>query len=155
MIDKAIISQIVTPKLDADGAYIVELTISTDNRIELVVDHFNGISLEYCIELNRMIEAALNRDVEDFELEVASAGIGQPFKVQKQYLKNIGREVELLTTTGIKAKGTLISADENGFTIEYEEKEAVEGKKRKVLVKKQTTFTYTEVKQVKDIVFFK
>lgn len=155
MITKEIVSRIVEPKLEADGAFVVGLTVSADNRIELVVDHFDGVSLDYCIELNRLIESQLDREQEDYELEVSSAGIGQPFVVRKQYLKNIGREVELISPAGRKVRGVLTHVDEETFEVECEEKEAVEGKKRKVLVRKPYTFRYDEVKQVKDIVFFK
>ncbi len=155
MITKDSIYQIIAGKLEADGAYIVELKVSADNKINVTVDHYDGIPISYCIEISRLIESNLDREVEDFELEVASAGIGQPFKVYKQYIKNINRDIEVVLPDGKKLKGILTSADENGFTIACEEKVKIEGKKKKELQIKQYMFNFDSVKQVKDIVSFK
>lgn len=155
MITKDSIYQIIAGKLEADGAYIVELKVSADNKINVTVDHYDGIPISYCIEISRLIESNLDREVEDFELEVASAGIGQPFKVYKQYIKNINRDIEVVLPDGKKMKGILTSADENGFTMTCEEKVKIEGKKKKELQIKQYMFNFDSVKQVKDIVSFK
>ena len=93
--------------------------------------------------------------MEDFELEVGSAGIGQPFKVVQQYINNIGYDVELLTADGIKMEGCLKDADENGFSVLVQEKQKVEGKKRPQLVDVEKKFGYSDVKWVKSIIDFK
>jgi ribosome maturation factor RimP len=155
MITKEQITGIIASKLDEDGVYLVDLQIGADNRISVTIDHFDGISISYCVEISKLIEANLDREVEDFELEVASAGIGQPFKVLKQYIKNLNREVEVLLANGKKMKGTLVRADESGFAITCPEKVAVEGKKKKELQIKEYIFNFDSVKQVKDIVSFK
>ncbi|MBN2742391.1 MAG: ribosome assembly cofactor RimP [Marinilabiliaceae bacterium] len=155
MITKDSIYQIIAGKLESDDAYIVELKVSADNKINVTVDHYDGIPISYCIEISRLIESNLDREVEDFELEVASAGIGQPFKVYKQYIKNINRDIEVILLDGKKLKGILTSADQNGFTVACEEKVKIEGKKKKELQIKQYMFNFDSVKQVKDIVSFK
>ncbi len=155
MITKESIYQIIGGKLESDNAYIVDLQVSADNRISVVVDHYDGIPISYCVEISRLIESNFDREVEDFELEVASAGIGQPFKVYKQYIKNINREIEIVLADGKKLKGILISADEHGFCATCEEKVKIEGKKKKELQIKQYMFNFDSVKQVKDIVSFK
>ncbi|MBR8534304.1 ribosome assembly cofactor RimP [Carboxylicivirga sediminis] len=154
MITEATIEGIITDKLAADEMFLVELAVKPGNKIIVMIDNDNGVPISYCIELSKFIEAGLNRDEEDFELEVASAGIGQPFKVKRQYMKNIGREVEVLTSAGIKFTGKLIAVEEEGFTVEVEEKVKIEGKKRKELQVKTVNCNFDEVKQVKDIISF-
>jgi ribosome maturation factor RimP len=97
----------------------------------------------------------LDREVEDFELEVGSAGIGQPFKVLQQYINSIGYDVELLTADGKKMEGNLISADEKGFVVVVPQKQKVEGKKRPQIVDVEMSFGYDDVKWVKAVIDFK
>jgi ribosome maturation factor RimP len=154
MIKESLIQGIIDEKLQEDDMFIVELAVKPGNKILVIVDHDNGVPISYCIELSKFIEAGLNRDEEDFELEVASAGIGQPFKVKRQYQKNIGREVEVLTSEGQKFKGKLIDVADDTFSVEIEEKVKVEGKKRKELQVRTVNCKFDEVKQVKDIISF-
>ena len=102
--------------------------------------------------MSRFIESHLNRDEEDFELEVGSAGIGQPLKVLQQYQNNIGNDVEVMTPDGKKLQGTLTDANETVFTLRYAEKQKVEGKKRPVVVEVTKDFKYDEVKWVKAVI---
>ncbi len=154
MIAKSLIQGIINDKLQEDGMFLVELTVKPGNKILVIVDHDNGVPISYCIELSKFIEAGLNRDEEDFELEVASAGIGQPFKVKRQYQKNIGREVEVLTADGKKFSGKLTEVTDDMFSVEIEEKVKIEGKKRKELQVRTVNCKFDEVKQVKDIISF-
>ncbi|WP_289053087.1 ribosome assembly cofactor RimP [Carboxylicivirga marina] len=154
MISESIIKDLIDKKLQEDEMFLVELTVVSGNKILVVIDNDNGVPISYCIELSKVIEAGLNRDEEDFELEVASAGIGQPFKVKQQYQKNLGREVEVLTSEGKKFKGKLTEVGEDSFSVEVEEKVKVEGKKRKELQVKTVSCNFDEVKQVKDIISF-
>ncbi|WP_430810817.1 MULTISPECIES: ribosome assembly cofactor RimP [unclassified Carboxylicivirga] len=154
MIKETQIQSIIDDKLAADGMFLVELNVRPGNVIQVIVDHDNGVPINYCIELSKHIEAGLNRDEEDFELEVASAGIGQPFKIKRQYLKNIGKEIEVLRADGIKHTGKLIDVSDEGFSYEIEEKVKVEGKKRKELQVRTVNCKFDEVKQVKDIISF-
>ncbi|MCU4162739.1 ribosome assembly cofactor RimP [Carboxylicivirga caseinilyticus] len=154
MIDPTLIENIVTAKFNEDDIFIVELAVRPGNKIVLVIDSDNGIPISYCIEVSKLIDSQLDREVEDFELEVSSAGIGQPFKVTRQYHKNIGNDVEVLTADGAKVKGKLTTVAENGFSVEVEEKVKLEGKKRKELQVRLIDFKFDEVKQVKDIISF-
>jgi ribosome maturation factor RimP len=110
--------------------------------------------IEDCCDLSRFIEAHLNRDEEDFELEVGSAGIGQPLKVLQQYKNNIGNEVEVMMADGKKVQGIMTDANVSGFTLCFQEKQKVEGKKRPVLVEVTKEFKYDEVKWVKAVIQF-
>jgi ribosome maturation factor RimP len=107
------------------------------------------------MEVNRHIESELDREIEDYELEVSSAGLNEPFKVLKQYLKNVGNEVEVLTKTGKKITGVLVEVHDNIFVLEIEKTEKPEGSKRKVTVIENLTFAYEEIKTTKYIIRFK
>jgi ribosome maturation factor RimP len=135
--------------------YLVDLNISTDNRISIEIDSFEGVSIDFCAELNRHIESMLDRETEDYELEVSSAGLTEPFKVLKQYEKNVGNEVEVLTKEGKKLSGILQSANESNFVLQIEKTEKPEGAKRKITVQQELTFLYSDIKYTKYIIRFK
>ena len=135
--------------------FLVDLTVSPDDKIVVEIDHADGVWIDDCVSLSQYIESRLNRDEEDYELEVGSAGIGQPFKVLKQYLIHIGSEVEVMDKSGKKWIGTLSAASEDDFTIEVEMKVKPEGAKRPKLVKQELTFTYNDIKYTKYLISFK
>jgi len=105
-----------------------------------------------CVEISRHIEHSLDRETEDFSLEVSSPGLSGPFKVVRQYLKNIGREVEVVTITGDKQKGVLKSVNAAGFELEAVVKEKVDGKK--VEITKSLAFDFEQIKTVKIVISF-
>lgn len=155
MIEKDFIQQIVEQSIDNDSIFLVDVQIRPSNIIVIEIDSEEGVSIEDCIALSRKIESNLNRDEEDFELEVGSSGITTPFKVLRQYTKNIGKDVEVLTKKGIKLKGVLKSCDDNQFVVTITKKEKPEGSKRKIDVEEDLTFRYDEVKYTKYIISFK
>lgn len=155
MISKDTINQIVENFLIDSEYYLVDLTITPDNRISIEIDSFNGVSIDYCGELSRHINSHFDRDLEDYEMEVSSAGLSEPFKVLKQYEKNIGSEVETLTKTGLKYSGILTEVNENNFVLEIEKLVKLEGSKRKEKVIENLTFSYEEIKTTKYIIRFK
>ncbi len=155
MIDSKKIKALVDEWLEAKDYFFVDATVDKDNNIVVEIDHKDGVWIDDCCELSRFIESHLDRDKEDFELEVGSAGIGQPFKVLQQYVNSIGKEVETMTADGKKLAGVLTAADESGFTLSYKEKQKVEGKKRPVQVDVERTFGYGDVKWVKAVIDFK
>ena len=155
MIDVKRVTEIAERHLEGSDMYVVECKISPMGEIELLIDSDTAVKLEDCAALNRAIEAEFDREVEDFSLMVASAGIGSELKLLRQYNKIIGSSVEVLLKDGIKLLAKLDSADEAGITISYEEKQAVEGKKRKVLVNVERTFNFDEIKYTKEYLDFK
>ena len=155
MIDRQKVIELTNEWLADKEYFLVDVTISRDDKITIEIDHAEGVWIEDCAELSRYIENGLCRDEEDYELEVGSAGLGQPFKVVQQYVIHIGKEVEVLSKAGKKLKGTLTSADENGFTVTVSKKEKVEGSKRPQLVEEEIPFAYDEVKYTKYIINFK
>lgn len=152
MIDKDKVQSIVAPKVEADGNFIVEVSVDADNNIRIVVDSEAGIPISYCEELDALVETALDRDVEDYSLEVSSAGIGCEFKVLGQFRKNIGNQVEVTMPNGAWVRGTLVDVSDEGFDIETEEKRKVEGEKKKQIVKTVTHYAHSSVRSVKDII---
>lgn len=158
MIDSKKIKALVEEWLDAreeKNYFFVDATVDKDNKIVVEIDQKDGVWIDDCCDLSRFIESRLNRDEEDFELEVGSAGIGQPFKVQRQYVNNIGNDVEVMTAEGKKLTGVLTGADENGFTLKYKEKQKIEGKKRPVIVEVEKTFGYDDIRWAKSVIDFK
>ena len=155
MVDKDLVTRIVSEWLGDKEYFLVDLTVSPDDKIVVEIDHADGVWIDDCVSLSQYIESRLNRDEEDYELEVGSAGIGQPFKVLKQYLIHIGSEVEVMDKSGKKWIGTLSAASEDDFTIEVEMKVKPEGAKRPKLVKQELTFTYNDIKYTKYLISFK
>ena len=149
MIDNDLIRQTIEEKLASTDCFLVSLSISGDNQIMVEIDSETSVDLDFCVELTRYIEQHFDRDVEDYSLEIGSYSITKPFVDRRQYRKNIGRKVEVLTEESKKIRGTLVAVDNDGFTLEIEEKELLEGQKRKKLVKKEITLLYNSVKQTK------
>ena len=154
MIDSKKIKALVEEWLEGKEYFFVDATVDKENRIVVEIDHKDGVWIEDCCDLSRFIESHLNRDEEDFELEVGSAGIGQPLKVLQQYQNNIGNEVEVMSIDGKKLQGILADANETAVTIRYSEKQKVEGKKRPVLIEVTKEFKYDEMKWVKAVISF-
>lgn len=155
MIDVKTVTEIAERHLEGSDIYVVECKISPMGEIELLIDSDTAVKLEDCAALNRAIEAELDREVEDYSLMVASAGIGTELKLLRQYNKIIGSSVEVLLKDGIKLLAKLNSADEAGIVLLYEEKQAVEGKKRKVTVEVTKEYKWEEIKYVKEYLDFK
>jgi len=155
MIDKNVVKKLVEEWLQDKEYFLVDIEISPDNRIVVEIDHADGVWIEDCVDLSRYIEERLSRDDEDYELEVGSAGLGQPFKVPQQYINFIGKEVEVLDADGVKVKGILKAVDGNDFTVGVEEKVKVEGKKRPVKQEVDHVYQMDKVKYTKYIISFK
>lgn len=155
MIDKNIVRDLVDQWLEDKDYFLVDIAISSDNKIVVEIDHADGVWIEDCVELSRFIEDHLDREQEDFELEVGSAGLGQPFKVEQQYINFVGKEVEVLDADGKKYKGVLKNVSGRDFTVTTEEKVKVEGKKRPQLQEVDHDFNMDAVKYCKYLISFK
>lgn len=118
MIDKLHILEIVDNELSkSEDKFIVGMKVTPDNRIFVDIDGDNGITIDDCIALSRAIEGQLNRDEEDFELNVSSAGADAPLKLPRQYRRHIGRELSVLMPDGERLQGQLSEADDTHFVI--------------------------------------
>ena len=154
MISKQKVTEIVNEWLADKEDFLVDVSVSADNCISVEIDHAEGVWIDDCVSLSKFIEANLDREEEDFELEVGSAGIGQPFKVLQQYINHIGKEVEVLAKDGKKYRGVMARAEKECFAITMQVKEKPEGAKRPVLVNKEFAWSYDEVKYTKYLIKF-
>lgn len=155
MISKQLVGQLVDQWLEGKEYFLADLNITPDDRILVEIDHAEGVWIEDCVELSRFIEAGLDRDEADFELEVGSAGIGQPFKVLRQYEIHLGKDVEVLTTEGRKLIGKLASANADGIVLTTTEKVKAPGEKRPHLEEVKHELPMTSVKWTKLYIDFK
>lgn len=155
MIDKELVKSIVEDSILGTPMFLVEVTIRPGNIINVEVDSDQNMGIDDCVSLNKKIESQLDRDVEDYELEVGSAGLTSPFKIPRQYQKNIGNEVEVLSKNSQKLIGILKSCDESSFVVTVTKMVKPEGAKKKIAVSEDFTFNYTDVKYTKYQISFK
>ena len=149
------IKDAISGEIVARGCFIVDITVSEDNDIVLTIESETGkIELDDCVSLSRYFETLFDREVEDYSLTVSSAGLDQPFKVMKQYVKALGTKVEVSLKGGKKMIATLVEADETGITLKYSVKEAVEGKKKKEMVEHVDRFEMEQVNSVRPFIEF-
>jgi ribosome maturation factor RimP len=151
MIDKTLLTQTVENAIQGSDLFVVDIKVSPENNITVTVDAPKGVDIEQCVKITREIEAAFDREVEDYELEVGSAGLTTPFTVLKQYQMNIGNPIEILTRDGRKIHATLkaVSDDFSTFTFEMPVKTKVEGSKRPVIVNQEETMNIADAKSVR------
>ncbi len=156
MITKEQVKTLVEEWLQQKGDYfLVDIEMSDDDRIVIEIDHADGVWIEDCAELSRFLQEQLGDELGDYELEVGSAGLGQPFKVAQQYVNHIGDNVEVVDAAGKKIIGVLKQVDGRVFTVSTQEKQIPEGKKRPVKVDVDRKFSMDEVKSTKYVLNFK
>ncbi len=142
-------------ELDKD-IFVVELIISANNNIQLEIDSAVGfVTIDDCVRVSRNIEHNLDREVQDFELSVSSAGIDKPLRHVRQYPKNIGRSLKIKTKSGEKLEGELTQVSENAISIRFEETLKLEGKKKKEKISKTVDLSFDEIQEAKVVISFK
>lgn len=155
MIETEKIRALVAEHIEGSDLFLVDLQISTSNKISVIIDSWTSVTIDDCVALSRKIEGSLDRDEEDFALEISSAGLDHPFAVLDQYKKNRGKNVEVITLDGIKTKGKLLSVNGDGVELEIEKKVKLEGKKKKEIVVEKTSFLLNNIKSTKVEISFK
>ena len=155
MINKETVRALVEEWLKKGDYFLVDIVFGNDDRIVIEIDHADGVWIEDCAELSRFLQERLGDELGDFELEVGSAGIGQPFKVEQQYLNHIGDELEVLGADGKKQQGILKAVNGRDFVLTVKEKQTVEGKKRPQTVDVDKHFSMDTVKYAKYVLAFK
>ena len=155
MIERNIVKTVVEEWLSGNDYFLVDVTFTPDDRIVVEIDHADGVWIEDCAELSRFMQERLGEELGDYELEVGSAGIGQPFKVEQQYLNHIGKDVEVLDAEGKKVQGVLKQVDGRNFVVSVKEKQKLEGKKRPQLVEVDKTYNMDNIKYTKYLLSFK
>ena len=155
MIDNKTVKTLVEEWLKDNDYFLVDVNMTPDDRIIVEIDHADGVWIEDCADLSRFLQEKLGEQLDDYELEVGSAGIGQPFKVAEQYKNHRGKEVEVLDKQGKKIQGLLKSVDGDTFVVTVKEKQKVEGKKRPVLVDVDHQYDMNNIKYTKYLLSFK
>ena len=149
MINKETIQTLTEEWLQGNDYFLVDISFAADDRIVIEIDPADGVWIEDCAELSRFLQERLGDELGEYELEVGSAGLGQPFKVAQQYVNHIGDTIEVLDLEGKKLQGTLKAVEGNSFTLTVQEKQKQEGKKRPVLVEVDKTYQMDGVKYAK------
>lgn len=151
MIDKQIIVDLVDQYLleSESESFLIDVTISRDNNIVIEIDNDEAVDIDECVAISRYIDDRMDRDKEDFELEVGSAGLTSPLKTLRQYAKFEGEMMEVLCRDGQKLKGVLGAADEEGFDLTFTKKVKPEGSKKKIEVTETQHFLHNDVNQVR------
>jgi ribosome maturation factor RimP len=155
MITKEQILELIGDKLTENNCFLVELTIGEGNTISIEIDSYDGVSVTDCVEISKVIDDSLDREVEDFEMNVSSAGLDKPLRVIDQYKKNIGREVKVVPVDGTVVKGELTGVSEDEIIVEHSYKERIEGRKKKETIVKQEKIKFNNIKETTIIISFK
>jgi ribosome maturation factor RimP len=155
MIERELVTQLAKEGLASTDIFLVDVMMGLENLIRVEIDSNRALSIDDCAALNRFLVSHLDKEAEDYELEVTSAGINSPFKIVPQYVKHIGEEVEMALKKGVKLKGILKAADGLGVVITVEKQVKPEGAKRKTTEQKDFSYTYEEIKYTKYIIHIK
>ena len=156
MITKETLKTLVEEWLAKGDYFLVDIQMDGgDDRIVIEIDHADGVWIEDCAELSRFLQEKLGEELGDYELEVGSAGLGQPFKVAQQYVNHVGDNIEVIDATGKKLTGVLKSVEGRSFVMTTQEKQIPEGKKRPIKVDVDKTFSMDKVKSTKYLLTFK
>jgi ribosome maturation factor RimP len=148
------VKDLVDEALTLDASlYLIELSISVNNKIQVVVDGDNGVPLSECIRISRTIEASLDKETEDFSLEVTTPDIAHPLKLKRQYLKNLNRILRVKTAAD-EFEGTLLVSDEDKIVLQWKAREAKAVGKGKVTVEKMVTIAHTDIKEARVKIVF-
>ena len=150
---KSTVAELLQVALDENPSlFLIELKIGSDNSIRILLDGDKGVTLEACIAVSRQIEHNIDRELHDFSLEVSSVGVGSPLTMPRQYEKNVGRSLEVITAEDEVLTGNLTQADQEGITLEWKAREPKPIGKGKVTVTKIKTLPFASIKNAKVII---
>jgi len=153
MITEVQLLDLITPTLEEKKYFVVTLEVRPGNNILIEIDSADGVKISDCVSVSKAIENNLDRENEDFDLQVSSPGLDKPFKVIQQYEKNIGKDVQIQTLENKIEKGKLLSVNNINITVEIERK-VKEGKKKKTIIENKV-FNFNQIKETKIIISFK
>jgi len=147
------VNELLEAALDSrPDLFLIDFKVSVDNHISILLDGDQGVNLQSCVEISRQVEHNLDREIHDFSLEVASAGVGSPLRKTRQYSKNLGRKLRVERDAAPTLEGILTDANEDGFTLEWKQREPKPVGKGKVTVTKKETLSYQEITSAKVLV---
>ncbi|MES2591091.1 MAG: ribosome assembly cofactor RimP [Bacteroidota bacterium] len=151
-IDK--IKKLAEEKIAEGADFIVDISVKPGNKITVLLDNDNGVSIGDCVAMSRHIEFNLDRETDDFELNVMSPGLTEPFKTLRQYQKYLDKQVDVTTKENKKLTGKLLSVNNEGIELETKVKEKTEGKKAKQLIISNISLTFNQIKETKVVISF-
>jgi ribosome maturation factor RimP len=154
MISVEKIKEIAEEKIAQSTNFIVDISVKQGNNIVVLLDNDAGVSISDCVAMSRHIESNLDRESEDFELNVMSPGLTEPFKIIRQYQKNIEKQIDVLTIENKRITGKLLSVSDTGIVLETKSKERVEGKKAKQVLINNINLLFNQIKQTKVVISF-
>jgi len=154
VISKQQVTQWIEDRITGTDVFLVDLRISTSNQIRVILDADNGLAISQCVQVSRAIESQLDRDQEDFELQVTSFGVGNPLKLVRQYKNNIGRKLQVNLKEGDKLEGKLIDASDEAIQLTHRVQKVEAGKKKTKPVEETTSIGYEQIEEAKVIVSF-
>lgn len=154
MIQKETIENIIKNYLLENKLFLVDISVSRDNDVEITVDSYNGVTIDNCSEISNLVHQGADPE-EDFSLTVGSAGLSQPFKVIEQYHKFKGSEIEIILKSGSKLKTLLCEVSTSGIEVEFEKTIKEEGKKKKIKIKTKEFIDFESIKSAKPIINFR
>lgn len=155
MITVDTIRQLAEAHLEGTPGFLVDVRVAEGNQIKILLDHDEATSIEDCMALHRHLESELDRNVEDYSLDVSSPGLDQPLKLHRQYVKNIGRTVQVKPVDEAKVEGELVAVDDAGITLKIREKRRIEGRKAKEWVEEEQVWTFEQIQSTKVVISFK
>lgn len=158
MISKKVIRRLAEERIEEldNGLFIVELKVSANNTITIELDkHEGNVAITDCMSVSRNVEHNLDREEQDFELSVTSAGLDKGLRVFAQYVKNIGREVKVKLNEGGKLEGIMTDATQQAITVQTTRKERIEGKKKKETIVEDHVLPMENIKDTKIVISFK
>ena len=152
---RAKVTELLNQALEENPSlFLIDMSISTDNKIRIIIDGDAGVTVEDCIAVSRAIEHNLDREEEDFSLEVMSAGVSEPLTISRQYKKNIGRNLKVKTDKGETIEGEIVQANEDAVTLTWRAREPKPVGKGKVTVQKEAVVPYNEIVEAKVMITF-
>lgn len=155
MITKKQIEELLEEGLKETSIFPVVIDVSGNNDIRVLVDNDNGIGIHDCVKVSRLIEGSLDRDVEDFSLNVSSPGLDQPLMVERQYRKNVGRGVVVKLHSEGKVEGALEEVNDDGIVVKTREKRRIEGRKAKEWIEEKHNIAFSQIRETKVVISFK
>ncbi|MCB8995373.1 MAG: ribosome assembly cofactor RimP [Bacteroidales bacterium] len=154
MITQEQVEQIIREKIEGTEIFLVAVIMNPGNNIHVHLDTQKGISIDECVEVSRYIVSKMDKDIEDYNLEVSSPGLDSPFRVKEQYEKNLGKEVEIVKTDGSKIKGRLLTYSGDKIEVEHMVKPKSTDKSKKPTAQ-QATLILDDIKTIKSVISFK
>lgn len=155
MITAEQVTQLIEEKIAGSDLFIVEVSVRPGNVIEVTVDGDKGVNIETCTEIHRHILKNIDREVEDYSLEVSSPDLMKPLKVKRQYIKNIGRTLSVKTVAKDKLEGVMFNANDHGIVLHTKTREAIPGRKAKQLIEKEVEIPFDQIAEAKIVISFK